>query len=336
MKILLVTTGGTIASAPSAQGLKPQASGEQLLLACPQLIGFEHDVEILDLFSKDSSNIHPSDWLKITGCIRSHTCDAVVLLHGTDTLAWTAAALSYLLSDVPFPVVVTGSMLAPGAPGSDVPDNIYAAFQFALQLAMYKRRGVSVAFAGALIHGPRTSKVDSHRKNAFVSVDYPILGEMKDRETHKVAWLTQKTPSLSPERPWGTTPELETDLAIFPIFPGLNARTLDALVDSAPKAIILEGYGSGGVPFMEGNLLPSIERGIARGVPFFLKSQALFGGTEPSLYEVGQKALSLGVVSAGELTREALATKLMLLLPLFSGPELEERLSENLCDDVPA
>ena len=91
------------------------------------------------------------------------------------------SALSYLLNDIPVPVVLTGSMLSAEVPDSDVSENIYAAFHFALQLAMYKRRGVSVAFAGLLLHGPRVTKIDSRRKNAFVGVDYPLLGEMRDR-----------------------------------------------------------------------------------------------------------------------------------------------------------
>ena len=125
--------------------------------------------------------MHPSDWLVMADCVRDGAAhsDAIVMLHGTDTMAWTASALSYLLNDVSVPVVLTGSMLPAEAPGSDASGNIYAAFHFALQLAMYKRRGVSVAFAGLLLHGPRITKIDSRRKNAFVGVDYPFLGEMR-------------------------------------------------------------------------------------------------------------------------------------------------------------
>ena len=212
MKISLLTTGGTIASVESDRGLQPGLAGEQLLRVCPGLMGFEHDVAVVDLMSKDSSNMHPSDWLVMADCVRDSAArsDAIVMLHGTDTMAWTASALSYLLNDVPVPVVLTGSMLSADAPDSDVSENIYAAFHFALQLAMYKRRGVSVAFAGLLLHGPRITKIDSRRKNAFVGVDYPFLGEMRDRGTHKIAWLTAQVPALSAERPWGPRSEEHT------------------------------------------------------------------------------------------------------------------------------
>lgn len=336
MKISLLTTGGTIASVESDRGLQPGLAGEQLLRVCPGLMGFEHDVAVVDLMSKDSSNMHPSDWLVMADCVRDSAArsDAIVMLHGTDTMAWTASALSYLLNDVPVPVVLTGSMLSADAPDSDVSENIYAAFHFALQLAMYKRRGVSVAFAGLLLHGPRITKIDSRRKNAFVGVDYPFLGEMRDRGTHKIAWLTAQVPALSAERPWGPSPAVETNVALVPIFPGLSARFLDAVADTGPKAVVLEGYGLGGVPFMGENLLPAIERGIARGIPFVLRGQAPFGGTDPAVYEVGRRALDLGVLSARNMTREALMSKLMLLLPVSAPSDLERRLGANLCDDV--
>ena len=336
MKISLLTTGGTIASVESDRGLQPGLAGKQLLRVCPGLMGFEHDVAVVDLMSKDSSNMHPSDWLVMADCVRDSAArsDAIVMLHGTDTMAWTASALSYLLNDVPVPVVLTGSMLSADAPDSDVSENIYAAFHFALQLAMYKRRGVSVAFAGLLLHGPRITKIDSRRKNAFVGVDYPFLGEMRDRGTHKIAWLTAQVPALSAERPWGPSPAVETNVALVPIFPGLSARFLDAVADTGPRAVVLEGYGLGGVPFMGESLLPAIERGIARGIPFVLRGQAPFGGTDPAVYEVGRRALDLGVLSARNMTREALMSKLMLLLPVSAPSDLERRLGANLCADV--
>ncbi|MDR1977108.1 MAG: asparaginase [Synergistaceae bacterium] len=333
MKFLLLATGGTIASVPSKQGLVPALSGEKLLEACPLLMGFEHDLEILDVFSKDSSNMHPRDWLTLEERVRQGgDRDAVVVLHGTDTLAWTSSALSYLLHDVATPVVLTGSMLPPNEPGSDASENIYAAFQFALQLALYKRRGVSVAFADALIHGPKVVKIDSRRKKAFVGMDYPQLGEMQDKGSHKIAWLTPHSPKFSGERFWDV-PTFETNIALVPIFPGMRAASLDAILATGPKAVVLEGYGLGGVPYMHESLLEPMARGIAAGVPFVLRTQSPFGGTDPSIYEVGLRALELGALSAGSMTREALMVKLMLLLPHFKEKELAARLSANLCDD---
>ena len=339
MKFLLISTGGTIASVASERGLIPALTGEKLLEYCPLLMGFEHDLEIMDLFSKDSSNIDPGDWLKMASRIRSSDADVVVLLHGTDTMAWTAAALSYLLPDVENPVVITGSMMPPDEPESDAPDNIYAAFQFGLQLAMYKRKGVGIAFADLLIHGPRATKIDSYRKRAFVSVDYPLLGEMTDKGSHKVAWLTPHSPQIHGSGLWCNTSgesRFETNIALVPIFPGMKADWLYAVVAAAPKAVVLEGFGLGGVPYMGENLLEPIKKGMESGIPFILRTQSPFGGTDPSIYEVGRKALDLGVISAQSMTREALLVKLMLLLPVLGDKnlKLKENMHSSLCDDV--
>jgi len=339
MKFLLISTGGTIASVPSESGLRPALTGEKLLESCPQMMGFDHDLEVVDLFSKDSSNINPGDWLAMAESIRTHSAraDAVVLLHGTDTMAWTAAALSYLLPDVEIPVVLTGAMMPAGDPGSDAPDNIYAAFQFALQLAMYKRKGMSIAFADILIHGPKATKINSHRKQAFTSVDYPLLGEMSDKGDHKIAWLTPHAPKIYGRGPWNNATggaNFEPNIALVPIFPGMTAAWLDAVVAASPKAVVLEGFGLGGVPYMGENLLEPIKKGILSGIHFVLRTQSPFGGTDPSIYEVGRKALDLGVVSAQGMTREALMVKLMLLLPVLGGNKLKESLQSNLCEDI--
>jgi len=254
-------------------------------------------------------------------------------------MAWTAAALSYLLPDVESPVVFTGSVMLPGEPESDAPDNIYAAFQFGLQLAMYKRKGVGIAFADILIHGPRATKIDSHRKKAFVSVDYPILGEMADKGSHKVAWLTPHSPEIHGSGPWCNTSgevKFETNIALVPIFPGMKANWLDAVVAAAPKAVVLEGFGLGGVPCIGENLLGPIKKGVESGIPFILRTQSPFGGTDPSIYETGRKALDLGVISAQGMTREALLVKLMLLLPVLGEKnlKLKENMHLRLCDDL--
>lgn len=335
MKFTLFTSGGTISSLPSSGGLRPGLTGEELLALCPDLMGFEHEVEIIGLMAKDSTDMAPGDWLSMAEQIRSRAsgCDAAVLLHGTDTLAWTAAALSYLLNDAPFPLVLTGSMRPASEPGSDAPDNIFAAVQFAMQLAMYRRRGVAVAFAGDLIHGPRALKVDSRRPHAFISAGYPLLGEMRDKGTHKIAWLNAQTPKLSDQRPWGPRPEVERAVVLLPLFPGMRAETLDVLLGTSPRAVVLEGYGLGGLP--EGELLGAVKRGVDAGIPFVMRTQALFGGTDLGTYEVGRRAEDLGVLPAPDMTREALMTKLMLLLPLNpSRDSLARLLAANLCDDV--
>ena len=142
MKFAMLSTGGTIASVDSDKGLRPDSLNVQRLVEiCPALMGFEHDIDFISVMSKDSSDMQPCDWLAMAENIKSVKADAIILLHGTDTLAYTASALAYLLNNVNIPVVITGSMLAPQAMGSDAGDNIYDAVQFAMQLAMYGRKG---------------------------------------------------------------------------------------------------------------------------------------------------------------------------------------------------
>ena len=183
MKFLLLTTGGTIASIASDKGYIPTQNIDNLLNICPLLRECSEDIDIVNLFAKDSSNINPLDWQVIAKSIRTHASkfDAVILLHGTDTMAWTSTALSYLLYDIQQPIVMTGAILPADQPNSDVADNIFSAFQFARQLVLHKRKGVAVAFAESLFHGARITKINSHEKNAFASIDYPLLDSVVRR-----------------------------------------------------------------------------------------------------------------------------------------------------------
>jgi L-asparaginase len=336
LKFLLITTGGTIASVPGDKGYAPGLSGKALVEACPQLEDFEHSIDIIDLFSKDSSRVKPEDWLALAACVRrQHNADAVVILHGTDTMAWTAAALSFLLGGVKTPVVLTGSMLPPGE-GSDAPGNMYAAFLFAAELAVRKRGGVAIAFAGKLIHGARATKLSSSAPDAFASVDYPLLGTM-DREVsgRGRARLFAHIPPLTDTRPWADPPEIEKRIALVTALPGMGSDFLDALIAKKPAAVVLEGFGLGHVSFEEDGLYPAIERGIAAGIPFIMKTQAPFGGTNLTVYEAGRRELEQGVISAKTLTREALLAKLMLLLPVCKDNKtLESELYRNLCGEL--
>jgi len=157
---------------------------------------------------------------------------------------------------------------------------------------------------------------------------------MTDKGAYKVAWLSPCTPEFHGSGPWGGDAEFETNIALVPIFPGMKASWLDAVIAISPKAVVLEGFGQGGVPYMGENLLEPIKKGIESGIPFILRTQAPFGGTDLSIYEVARKALDLGVISAQSMTRESLLVKLMLLLPVAGGEKLKEYLHFNLCDDV--
>ncbi|MBR0095953.1 MAG: asparaginase [Synergistaceae bacterium] len=361
MKIAMLSTGGTISSVMTDRGLAPEdLNVERLVKICPALMGFEHEIDFISVMNKDSSNITPQDWLVMADKIKSVEADAVILLHGTDTLAYTAAALAYLLNDLNVPVIVTGSMLAPDEFNSDAGDNIYEALQFAMQLAMYKRKGVYVSFGGILIHGLRAHKADSKHKHAFISVDYPVLGEMKDKGEYKTAWLNAKVPEFNSARPWMSLAALlaspvriedlnglqivackaggsrrltegcnNAKIIDLVIFPGMSGELINKVCNAKPDAIILEAYGLGGVCE---DLLNAVKNCVANNIKVIVRSQALFGGVDLSVYEVGRRLTDAGAMPALVATREALIAKLTLLFA--SGSFNINNLNLNICDDI--
>ena len=313
MKFLVIATGGTIASVPTPDGLKPGLSGGQLVSRCSE-ISSSDTVDVIDLFAKDSTNMSPKDWFTVAECINVHAShfDASIVLHGTDTMTWTAAALSFMTD---FVVVMTGSMLPFGVEGSDADDNLNNAFAFARLLFEAGRKEVALAFCGKLYDVTSMSKNDSHALDSFVSWSKPLLGFREDKK--------YKLSGFKPIKQEKSHKKLEDfikekHVALVTIFPGMKADYLWALIETNPKAILIEGYGSGGVPFEgnETNLLPCIEEAVKRGIVVVLGTSCPSGGADPEVYEVGVRALRAGAVSAGELTREAVMIKLMLGIPI--------------------
>ena len=328
---LVISTGGTIASRSGAEGLAPSLPGEELLTFVPG-IGQFGNITILDLFSKDSSNMSPDDWKMMAACLRAEeeNYDGFLILHGTDTMAYSASALSFFLPGFSKPAVITGSMLPIGEEGSDAEQNLIDGFVFLRSLSSTGRSGITVAFHGHLIHGPRSQKILSNDSTAFSSINYPELGRIVDGE-----------PVLGP-RPFfrDTYPvdvsslTLETSIFLVTLFPGFRSRYLDHIVEASPKAIVLEALGMGGVPYLGESLLPPIGKCMEKNIPVVITTQCVFGGVDLSIYEVGRKTLELGAISGKDMTREAIISKLMILLPVVSRSGLEAILHCNFCDEI--
>jgi L-asparaginase len=247
MKFLVIATGGTIACVLTPDGLKPGLSGEQLISRCTE-ISSDDSVDVVDLFSKDSTNISPKDWFVIADCINAHAAhfDASIVLHGTDTMAWSAAALSLMTDSL---VVLTGSMLPSVVEGSDADNNLNGAFAFSRLLFDVGRKEVALAFCGKLYDGSCVSKSDSHAMDSFKSWSKPLLGF---KEGGKYA-LSDYVPKKQ-EKCGKKLEEFlkERHVALVPIFPGMKADYFRALIETNPKAILLEGFGSAGVSFEYG------------------------------------------------------------------------------------
>ncbi len=329
---LVISTGGTIASSRGDNGLKPTITGEDLIRQVPQLEGRAHRIGIEDLMSKDSSNMVPSDWAEIARVVRQNeqVFHSVIILHGTDTMAYTASALSFLLCDFPKPVILTGSMKTITEFDTDAVDNIVSTFRFADHLISRKQAGVSISFADKLIHGPRSEKIVSREKTAFESINYPLIGCDLNGDVS-----INHRPLLSGKSTFRDADYLlEKNIVLLKIYPGFQASFLEHVLDMSPRAVVLESLGLGGVPYIGENLLPALAMAREKGIPVVITTQCVYGGVDLTVYEVGRKTLDLGVISGRDMTKEAIITKLMVILPHVSSDNVGTSLHECICDEV--
>ncbi len=320
-KILVLTTGGTLASAPGPRGLAPALDGAALLSFVPEAAAVA-ELSCRELFSLDSSDLQPRAWQTMAQAVWEalQDYDGVVLTHGTDTLAYTAAALSFMLIAIKKPVVLTGSQLPIATPGSDGPANLLAA----LQAAASPLAGVYVVFDGKLIPGHCAKKIYSKNVAAFAAVNEPLAGRIEKGQVSLA--------SLSPLS--SAPPRLETALdervLLLKLYPGFDPALLEAASNLGYRAVVLEVYGLGGLPCRGRSLLPALRKLRDEGILVVAATQCLFDGCDLSCYEVGRAAEALGVVAGGKLTSEALVAKLMCLLGRgLAREEIVAALSED-------
>lgn len=314
--ILLINTGGTFSSRPGDRGLSPKlASGDirALLGELDPALSIESE----DYCSLDSSNIAPDDWqrlaLRIGG--RVGDCDGAVLIHGTDTLAYTASMLSFMLPNIPIPVVVTGSQMPLGVPMSDAADNL----RCALQMAGSGYGGVFVAFDRKIMLGCRTSKVRTVSFNAFESINYPCIGEVN-------AFGLQLRPErIRPGPPFQIQPAYSDRVAALKLFPGMDPDIFRFLQGQGYEGIYIEGFGLGGVPFLKSDFTAVIRRASQSGLPILVGSQCRYEGSNLTVYETGQRILECGGIPVHDMTYEAVVTKLMWCLGQAKDRETVQR-----------
>ena len=292
-KILLIATGGTIASRETAHGLRPALSGEDMRIA---IGAADAAIEVIDLLSLDSTNIAPSHWQMIARRVADVRTDydGFIITHGTDTMAYTAAALYYMLENIDRPVVLTGSQRPLGRDGSDAEQNLRLAYEAACS----DFAGVCVAFGGRLIHGNAAKKMYSLADDAFRSIGR--------------AEVDLSAPS-APSAPFRLHDALDERVAVIRLYPGMKPITIDAHIASGYRGIILEGYGCGSVPGddAEESFLPSLDRARTRACTVVLTTQCIYDGADLSHYEVGVRAAQLGALAGGSLPIEALYARLM-------------------------
>jgi L-asparaginase len=324
VRILIIGTGGTIASAKTERGYKAKLSVDEIL----EIAGIRSDgvkIDTKDVLNLDSTLIQPEDWVTIGRAVfeNLNDYDGIVITHGTDTLAYTSSALSFMLRNVPIPVVLTGSMLPITEPNSDAPRNLKTALTF----AMKGFPGVYVAFMDKVMLGTRVSKVHSLGLNAFQSINYPDVAYIKGDEV-----VIRHRPELLTGEP-EFDPAMDPNVVHLRLTPGLSPEVFIAVAERV-DGIVLEGYGAGGIPYRERNLLEAVSA-VTKEKPVVMTTQALYGGVDLTRYEVGRRALEAGVIPAGDMTKEATLVKLMWALGHSkSVEEVREIMGRNIAGEL--
>ena len=305
-RILMLGTGGTIACVPSADGLVPALDGPAMIRLVPELEEV-CAIETKQILNLDSSNLSPEHWQIIAKAIAANyeNYDGFVITHGTDTMAYTAAALSQMLHNCQKPVVLTGAQLPIQAEGSDAPNNIYHAFLAATS----PLKGVALVFGALVIHGAHAKKLYTQNFNGFASINREPLATISHNHLFWQKGALQG--GGYGEGEFSINTQLETKIAVVKIIPGATPDILDYYVKKGYKGLIIEGFGAGGVPNGDNNWLPKLEQVLKQGLQVVCTTQCLYDGVHLDTYPMGILAERLGARSAGLDTIETALIKLM-------------------------
>ena len=324
-KILLLTTGGTIACLPGGDGLAP-ARSEVMERELNQLRTY-YDITVLDTMCLDSSNMRPEEWQQIATDIFNNRTgfDGVVVSHGTDTMAYTASAVTYMLPNIDVPVVFTGSQLPLADMLSDGPDNLRTAFA----MAASGHPGVFLAFDRKVMLGCRAVKVRASGFSAFASINSHYAAQVTGNGLEIDTSVLPKAKGEPQLLDW-----LSKDVFLLKLTPGLNPAIFDMLAAMGYKGIVIEAFGLGGFNVL-GKGLRSIRRAIEDGVSVVVTTQCLYDSADLGVYQVGNQLLDLGVIQARDMTTEAAMTKLMWAVGQKMDQESIAKLFEqNLAGEV--
>ncbi|QKF50624.1 asparaginase [Pseudomonas graminis] len=323
-QVMVLYTGGTIGMQASENGLAPASGFEarmaEQLAALPEMVVPQWSFREMSPLI-DSANMTPAYWQRlreaVVDAIEAQGCDAVLILHGTDTLAYSAAAMSFQLLGLNAPVVFTGSMLPAGVSDSDAWENVNGALQ---ALGQGLAAGVHLYFHGELLEPTRCAKIRSFGRNPFAALNRARGGE-----------AASALPAALDYR----QPKQLANVAVLPLFPGIGAAQLDGLIDSGIQGLVLECFGNGTGPSDNADFLASLQRAHQKGIVVVAITQCHEGGVELDVYEAGSRLRGVGVLSGGGMTREAAFGKLHALLGAgLDGNEVRRLVELDVCGEL--
>ena len=324
-KLLLLTTGGTIASVEGENGLKPGVTADELLRYVSKLDN-DYTMETTSLMNLDSTNMQPEYWVKIAEAIKENYehYDGFVITHGTDTMEYTSAALSYMLQYSQKPIVITGSQIPITFQKTDAKKNITDAIRFACESV----GGVYVVFDGRVIQGTRAIKLRTKSYDAFESINYPYIAFISEER------IDYNKPVRVVHKPFSVKTALCTDVCVLKLYPGLKPEMLDIL-KNLYKGIVIESYGSGGVPFEYRDILSKVNELLAAGIVIVITTQCLEEGEDMSIYEVGRRVNQELIIRSRNMNTEAIVPKLMWALGQSSDFKQVKKIMETpIAEDV--
>jgi L-asparaginase type I len=332
-RVCLITTGGTIASIydPQIKALRPGLSVDALLERLPKGLG---NVEVIkrELFELDSANAQPHHWQEIAAAVKSASeeiagLSGIVITHGTDTMTYSSAAVSFMAQDFGRPIVFTGAQISATIPWSDGPRNLLDA----IRVAAFGDIGETcIVFNGEIHRATRTKKVRVNSYDAFDSMDPSPIGILA-RDIVLYDRRKRRNHELVPR----FDTRLDDRVFLLKVFPGMPPQILSRIVDMGYHGIVIEGYGSGNVPTFENALTGNILQAIDQGCIVVVSSQCAFGQADLSIYEVGRAAMQVGALSAYDMTSEAALVKLAWVLGHTHDEErVEEMMAINYVDEM--